>query len=424
MSNLPWSNAAVGSAPSTADHSVSTITTNTKENKPRPHVCGTCQRSFVRLQHLKRHERSHTKEKPFECPKCARCFPRGDMLLRHKQKLHQTLTPLSHSQNCRESASSIVPGQVRARENRVARPNPAALIAPATSMRPPGNTVANVDGSSMQMVATADASVAGGIPRTHSHNGHLSLAGLPIHSLDHDFSGLSAAAGQWGTQHGLVKPETHTLGGLEASNCLQTAPPLVACDMDAEFDFGSVFFEQDLATNLNTLYYIDSPPSMASEQASPFASSWNERPLSQTLDDSSEWFTGFEHAMAFLATENVVDESSPPAITMTIQGGISDVRLDGSNHPSPARTSTIWQPSVMDPLQMPNPVTKDLNGSVFPDLLDRNSLLPPPASRKIDDPDFSTPPPSLNSFAPSVVIPLASTPVRRRPPIHDRTYGL
>ncbi|KAH6680400.1 hypothetical protein B0J14DRAFT_444583, partial [Halenospora varia] len=52
-------------------------------DKPRPHVCGTCNRSFARLEHLKRHERSHTKEKPFECPECARCFARRDLLLRH-----------------------------------------------------------------------------------------------------------------------------------------------------------------------------------------------------------------------------------------------------------------------------------------------------------------------------------------------------
>lgn len=59
-----------------------------KTDKPRPHVCATCTRSFVRLEHLKRHERSHTKEKPFQCPVCERCFARRDLLLRHRQKLH------------------------------------------------------------------------------------------------------------------------------------------------------------------------------------------------------------------------------------------------------------------------------------------------------------------------------------------------
>lgn len=59
-----------------------------KTDKPRPYVCATCTRSFARLEHLKRHERSHTKEKPFQCPVCERSFARRDLLLRHKQKLH------------------------------------------------------------------------------------------------------------------------------------------------------------------------------------------------------------------------------------------------------------------------------------------------------------------------------------------------
>merc|ERR1712000_96827 len=90
-----------------------------KTDKPRPHVCATCTRSFARLEHLKRHERSHTKEKPFECPECARCFARRDLLLRHQQKLHQSSTPSSRPRNRRESTSGT-PAQSRARKNSVA----------------------------------------------------------------------------------------------------------------------------------------------------------------------------------------------------------------------------------------------------------------------------------------------------------------
>ncbi|EXK77057.1 hypothetical protein FOQG_18218 [Fusarium oxysporum f. sp. raphani 54005] len=123
MSNPPSSNTTVGSAPSTADNSESIITANTnppvnfpppKTDKTRLHVCGTCQHSFARLEHLQRHERCHTKEKPFECPECARCFARRDLLLRHQQKLHQTSTTSSRPGNRRDSASGVsgvAPGQ-------------------------------------------------------------------------------------------------------------------------------------------------------------------------------------------------------------------------------------------------------------------------------------------------------------------------
>lgn len=56
--------------------------------KPRLFVCNTCTRAFARLEHLRRHERSHTKEKPFTCGVCLRKFSRRDLLLRHAQKLH------------------------------------------------------------------------------------------------------------------------------------------------------------------------------------------------------------------------------------------------------------------------------------------------------------------------------------------------
>lgn len=62
--------------------------------KAKPYVCATCTRPFARLEHLKRHERSHTKEKPFCCEQasaiagCGRRFARRDLLLRHQQKIH------------------------------------------------------------------------------------------------------------------------------------------------------------------------------------------------------------------------------------------------------------------------------------------------------------------------------------------------
>lgn len=71
-----------------------TATAPNTATKAKPYVCTTCTRPFARLEHLKRHERSHTKEKPFCCdqagdlPGCGRRFARRDLLLRHQQKIH------------------------------------------------------------------------------------------------------------------------------------------------------------------------------------------------------------------------------------------------------------------------------------------------------------------------------------------------
>ncbi|RFU81501.1 zinc finger adr1 [Trichoderma arundinaceum] len=394
--------------------SSSTITVNTtpkappnfpppKTDKPRPHVCATCQRSFARLEHLKRHERSHTKEKPFECPECSRCFARRDLLLRHQQKLHQTSTPSARPRNRRESTSGVPPGQSRARKNSVAGTGHAATVnnPGANTMRPRANTISHVDGAAMQMIASANASVARGMHAGHSR--HPSLAGLPIHNFDQVFAGMSMNMGQRGIPHGgLPKLETGQIGGTDFDNALRTAPPLSAFNPD--FDFESLLFGPGTTINPNALHYNDSPPSMVMEQASPFASAMNDVPANPTFDDTFDWLSGFDHQMSFQTNENVVDESSPSALSTTSQSGISDVMLDGSNHPAPAGTSTMWQPSVMGPPQMPNPFAMDLNGSVFPDLLNGAPLSPQPATQKINDPYFSTPPPSLSSLSPSVVV--------------------
>lgn len=62
-----------------------------KTDKPRPFLCPICTRGFVRQEHLKRHERSHTREKPFLCIFCGRCFARKDLVLRHQHKLHPSI---------------------------------------------------------------------------------------------------------------------------------------------------------------------------------------------------------------------------------------------------------------------------------------------------------------------------------------------
>ncbi|KAK9249059.1 hypothetical protein V1506DRAFT_139732 [Lipomyces tetrasporus] len=84
-----------------------------KLDKPRPHTCTTCLRAFARLEHLKRHERSHTKEKPFECPVCERRFARRDLLLRHQQKLHTGLATTRQRQPRKNSITVATLGRPR-----------------------------------------------------------------------------------------------------------------------------------------------------------------------------------------------------------------------------------------------------------------------------------------------------------------------
>lgn len=76
-----------------------------KTDKPRPHLCPICTRGFVRHEHLKRHQRSHTNERPFLCVFCGRCFARRDLVLRHQHKLHGSLVGSNSLSNISSSDS-------------------------------------------------------------------------------------------------------------------------------------------------------------------------------------------------------------------------------------------------------------------------------------------------------------------------------
>ncbi|KAK2766384.1 C2H2 transcription factor [Colletotrichum kahawae] len=62
----------------------------TRQQKPKTLPCKYCSKRFRRVEHVQRHERTHTKEKPFACgwARCGKTFGRRDLLVRHEKLVH------------------------------------------------------------------------------------------------------------------------------------------------------------------------------------------------------------------------------------------------------------------------------------------------------------------------------------------------
>ncbi|KAK0709813.1 hypothetical protein B0T26DRAFT_653567 [Lasiosphaeria miniovina] len=61
-----------------------------RHQKPKTLPCKYCSKRFRRVEHVQRHERTHTKEKPFSCiwDRCGKTFGRRDLLVRHEKLVH------------------------------------------------------------------------------------------------------------------------------------------------------------------------------------------------------------------------------------------------------------------------------------------------------------------------------------------------
>ncbi|KAF8465336.1 fungal-specific transcription factor domain-containing protein [Kalaharituber pfeilii] len=274
-----------------------------KTDKPRPHICATCARSFARLEHLKRHERSHTKEKPFECPECSRCFARRDLLLRHQQKLHMTTTPSSRPRNGgrRESTSSITTtGRVRKNSVSTATAGAASGNAAATApMRPRANTLSHIDSSTLEMLAQANANAG----HTNSRGG--------IASIGTSFTNSR-------TVPSIPKLNTSSLGSLDLHGPVSAGPTLPELG-SGEFFFGTI--------NPAALHYSYSPQQQPlGTPTSPLGPPYtldSHYSIDEYDDDGFEWMHG--------ANQGLEEGGSPSAISTTSQSAISEVTLDNNN---------------------------------------------------------------------------------------------
>ncbi|KAI9698810.1 MAG: hypothetical protein M1836_003920 [Candelina mexicana] len=390
-----------------------------KTDKPRPHVCGTCSRSFARLEHLKRHERSHTKEKPFECPECTRCFARRDLLLRHQQKLHMTTTTSARPRSGRRESTSNTAGSGpgRVRKNSVANNSVGGSGGVGSAaMRPRANTISHVDNATLGLIAAANSSISrnGNLGAGHAH--HSSLGHLPGPG-GYEFRGMSTAIGNHGNHHGLPKLETHGLS-INMSGGLRTAPAFGGFGLDHDVD--SLLFGGPGSTiNPAQLHFSDSPQSLAfGRPTSPYNNNNNpftDMTTNQAMmdeDDSFDWMNGFHNQTSFASTNNehAIEGSSPSAISTASQSGISEVMLDGSNN-SVQTPTTIWQNAMMPPTQMvTNQLSMDMASTAFPEIISPPGTVSPKslhAHNGGNDLYYSTPP-SLTTLSPTSM--MAGTP--------------
>ncbi|KAJ5894753.1 hypothetical protein N7495_006444 [Penicillium taxi] len=331
-----------------------------KTDKPRPHGCTTCGRSFARLEHLKRHERSHTKEKPFECPDCSRCFARRDLLLRHQQKLHMTTTPSSRPRNARRESTGTA---TSAAANRVRKNS----IANNSSVRPRANTISHVDGNALGIASAgiANTGIASSTPKQHQHQHqqqqqqqqqqhpyhHPSLSSSVGSSMDYRFGSGHQAV------NGLSKIETSGLP-MNMSGGLRTAPVYGSFDMGID----GMLMGHGSTINPAQLHFAGSPQGFGDSPSSPFGHHHHGLPPSNDpmMDDEMnfDWMNGFDTAVALgNGNDSVVDESSPSAMSTGSQSGISEAMIDGPNripisngwhNPFPVHTSASANQFAID----------------------------------------------------------------------------
>ncbi|KAF1814827.1 hypothetical protein P152DRAFT_391565, partial [Eremomyces bilateralis CBS 781.70] len=334
-----------------------------KTDKPRPHVCTTCGRSFARLEHLKRHERSHTKEKPFECPQCSRCFARRDLLLRHQQKLHQQGAASSRPRNGRRESTSGMPptGLQRGRKGSTASTAGGPNGTGSGPMRPRANTISHIDASALNSLL-ANSGVPGrpgAYPNGMAQNPMMfnlaNMNGFGVRGMPNGF-------GQHSDQNALPKLDTQL--NMNIGGGLRTAP---IQNMGDGFHMDKMFGS---ASTINPAQLHFSGGLGSSTGTFPTF------PLNGTAgfeeEDNFDWSAaGLENGA--MNGDGGLDGSSPSALSTASQSGFSEVMLDGSN----SNLQNTWPHVTMGaPDVAQGAFSLDTIGqAIFPELIPPNATL-------------------------------------------------
>jgi DNA-directed RNA polymerase subunit RPC12/RpoP len=101
--------------------------------------CGQCSKRFPTSKDLKRHDVVHTGNREFQCSYCSHRFGRKDHRMRHEKKTHASemlsSSPLSPSNNSKDSSTVLVKRETEAAERRrwrhLSSPSVASSTAPA-----------------------------------------------------------------------------------------------------------------------------------------------------------------------------------------------------------------------------------------------------------------------------------------------------
>ena len=338
-----------------------------KTDKPRPHICATCTRSFARLEHLKRHERSHTKEKPFACPECTRCFARRDLLLRHQQKLHLTALPASRQRGQRResTSSTAASGPTKVRKNSMV--NNSGGVG-AGSMRPRANTISHVDNSALGLLAAANSSA--------SRNDGLGLGPSNYSDLpgvgNYHPRGMASAAGHHGKQHVLPKLETKS-HGIDIGASLRTAPALGG--FGSGMDMDNLWYGPGSSTiNPAQLHFSESPQFGTFDEQPPYHQNF---PAYGTMDSENAfgWVNTFENQLSFNNfNEQAIDGSSPSTGSTSSPSAMSEVMLDGSHHTM--NTPGLWNDCVTSQAPFSSAYAMNIPGLPFSEQLGPGQMSP------------------------------------------------